>query len=416
MFCKTFFYKISLFLIAAFPLIQSDAQININCEKAASFLPQLEQKASHITTSDPELISLHYLFVKDMLEQMSQFETEYLPNLHYCEFIDFYATKRHYQKLHTQLLHLKDTLEVQRNRVDTIFFLKAVDELHHQDTALADYYIDRALEFNRLYTDALITKAKILFNAAEYDDCIERIHILYNEAPLKREHENELSDFTALFYDKLFTTGDSLVKIGHAADALPIFLTLETFCQDMPSSYCNDDYYRGIIRSKTGVYESYLKIAQVAWKKKNIAMAYTFLDYAQDYLSANEETLEPSREYLEFKEMLDQQREAMKTNDEEQAPTVPSVTPEASLSTDSVKISEIVPPEAIAYDTEKHNHYRQLFTDALYDYYVGDNAAAKTKLKTAIEMESCGCFPRDARVQIVYDKLTLKGRKQKKQK
>ena len=416
MFCKTIFYKIILLIFAAFTLIHADAQVTINCEKAASMLPAIQKKADNITTTDPELISLHYLFVLDLLEQLDQYETDYLPNLHYCEYIDFYETKHRFRRAQSQLLRLKDTLEVQRHRVDTLFYLQAIDELHHNDTTLADYYIDRALEFNRLNTDALITKARILFLRGEYDECIERIHILYNEAPLTEEHEHELSDFTAAFYDKLFTTGDSLVRIGLAADALPVFLTLETFCHDMPSTYCNDDYYRGIIRSKTGVYESYLKIAQVAWKKRNHEMAYTFLDYAQEYLESSEETLEPSQEYLQFKEMLEKERkndqvpahEDTPVSAEEHEVTVSSTSP------DTLTAPETVPTPT--YDADSHARYQKLLTDALYDCYLGDKTAARKKLKSALDLEACGCFPRDGRVQLVYDGLSSKGKKQKKQK
>ena len=188
MFCKTKFYKIVIFFIAAFPLLPVDAQVSIDCEKASSILPAIQKKADNITTTDPELISLHYLFVIDLLEQLSQFEAEYLPNLHYCDQIDFYETKHRFRRAQKQLLQLKDTLEIQRHRVDTIFYLQAIDELHHDDTAFADYYLDRALEFNRFNTDALIAKTKLLFYAGEYEECIERIHILYNEAPLTREH------------------------------------------------------------------------------------------------------------------------------------------------------------------------------------------------------------------------------------
>lgn len=418
MFCKTIFYKISILIFAAFPLLHADAQVSINCEKAASILPTLQKRADNITISDPELISLHYLFVNDMLEQLEDFENNYLPNLHYCETIDFYESKHRFRRVQKQLLELKDTLEIQRHRVDTLFYLQAIDELHHDDTTLADYYLDRALEFNRLNTDALIAKAKILFAYGEYEECIKQIHILYNEVPLTREHENELSDFTAVFYDKLFTTGDSLVRIGHAADALPVFLTLGTFCHDMPSTYCNDDYYRGIIRSKTGVYESYLKIAQVAWEKKNYGMAYTFLDYAQEYLDSSEETIEPSYEYLQFKEMLESKRAALHAENEEIAPApVNAEQEEASNDPDgAISAPETAPAPVIEYDAEQHARYQKLFTNALFDLYLGDKASAKKKLKAAIDMEACGCFPRDWRVQLVYDGLSAKGKKQKQQK
>ena len=415
MFCKTIFYKISILLVAAFPLLHADAQVSIDCEKAASILPAIQKKADNITTTDPELISLHYLFVLDLLEQLSQYEAEYLPNLHLCKDIDFYESKHRFRRAQTQLLWLKDTLEIQRHRVDTLFYLQAINELHHDDLPLADYYLDRALEFNRLNTDALIAKTKLLFAIGEYGECIERIHILYNEAPLTREHENELSDFTAIFYDKLFTTGDSLVKIGHAADALPVFLTLETFCHDMPSTYCNDDYYRGIIRSKTGVYESYLKIAQVAWEKKNPEMAYTFLDYAQDYLDANADMIEPSREYLQFKEVLENERKKQQAPEKEGTPSpaeAPANDVPAEVST-TLTAPESIPTPSVAYDAEQHARYQKLLTDALYDCYLGDKTAARKKLKAALDLEACGCFPRDGRVQLVYDGLSKKGKKQK---
>ncbi len=413
MFCKKAFYKIFLLIFAAFPLYSVDAQVNINCEKAASILPSIQKKADNITTSDPELISLHYLFVIDLLEQLSQYEIEYLPNLHYCEYIDFYEAKHRLRRAEEQLLRLKDTLEVQRHRVDTIFYLQAIDELHHDDTTLADYYLDRALEFNRLNTDALIAKTKLLFAAGEWDECIERIHILYNEAPLTRAQENELSDFTAAFYDKLFTTGDSLVRIGHAADALPVFITLETFCHDMPSTYCNDDYYRGIIRSKTGVYESYLKISQVAWEKNNYEIAYLFLDYAQEYLENSEETLEPSREYLRFKEMLEEERHKHQLAERED---IQFLTDNSTVAPAADTLTAPESASVAAYDADKHDRYQKLLTDALYDYYLGDKTAARKKLKTALDLEACGCFPKDGRVQIVYEKLSPKGKKQKKQK
>lgn len=414
MFCKKAFYKIILFVFAAFPPVIADAQVSIDCEKAASILPVIQKKADNITTTDPELISLHYLFVLDLLEQLDQYETEYMPNLHNCDQIDFYETKHRFRRAQKQLLQLKDTLAIKRHRVDTLFYLQAIDELHHDDIVLADHYLDRALEFNRLYTDALIAKTKLLFSTGEYEACIERIHILYNEASLTEEQEHALSDFTREFYDKLFSTGDSLVRIGHAADALPVFLTLETFCHDMPSTYRNDDYYRGIIRSKTGVYESYLKISQVAWGKKNYEMAYLFLDYAQDYLDTNAELIEPSQEYLQYKEMLEKERKNYQVPAHEDTPVSAEETEGtvSSASSDTLTAPETVP--APAYDADRHARYQKLLTDALYDCYLGDKTAARKKLKTALELEACGCFPRDGRVQLVYDGLS--GKKQKKQK
>ncbi|MBO4645841.1 MAG: hypothetical protein J5642_04935 [Bacteroidales bacterium] len=281
---------------------------NIRCDEAANILPKIDERAQKIDTQDPEVITLHYLFVLDLLDSIQKFRDDYLPNLHFCKEIDYYPTLHYCNILEKQLLDLKDTLDIQRRRVDTIFYEKAEFELHMTDTLLADYYLDRALQFNRLNTDALIQKSIILFNWKQYDECLKTVHLLYNEAPLKREHEMALADFTMVFYDKLYTTADSLVKIQHESEALTLFLTLESFCHDLPTAYCNDDYYHGIIRSRTGVYKSYLTIAKVAWERKNPQIAYKFLDYAREYRQNNEDEILIPEEFVKFIEEMNAQR------------------------------------------------------------------------------------------------------------
>ena len=144
---------------------------------------------------------------------------------------------------------------------------------------------------------------------------------------------------------------------------------------------------------------------------------YTFLDYAQDYLEANAELIEPSREYLQFKEMLEKERpeKPVQAKEEAVAP-VDAYTEVVSIHPDTLTAPETVPSPAAAYDAERHTRYQKLLTDALYDCYLGDTTAARKKLATALELEACGCFPRDGRVQLVYDQLSKKGKKQKKQK
>ncbi|HPT52331.1 MAG TPA: hypothetical protein PK740_03510 [Bacteroidales bacterium] len=385
------------------------AQNNIDCEKAANLLPDIQKKINKISTTNPELISLHYLLIQDIADDIKKFQTNYLPQLHNCPEIDFYQQKHYCDTLLHKATLLKDTLEVQRKRVDTIFYLFAVDELCLFDTNTANYYLDRAIQYNPLLTDALILKLKLLFIDNEYDKCIELIHVLYNDAPLKREHENQLSDFTDHFYDELFQLGDSLIHIGHAADALPVFETLENFCHDMPSAYCNDDYYRGIIRSKTGVYESYLTIAKVAYEKKNYEIAYKFLDYADSYLTENKDNIIESEEYLRFKEMLLECREKMNqidnyVPDEEPQKTAISPTiPKDDVTTDSAAFPTDAIPETSTSNTAKELEYNRLFIDALYYSLNEEYDKAFEILQKATELEKCNCFYPDPRVRLLYD-------------
>lgn len=277
----------------------------IDCDKASGFTQRIEEKSAHINTEDPEIISLHYIFVKEMLDSVKIFQDEFLPNLHFCPQIDFFATLHQIKALEYQLQEMKDRLEVQRRRVDTLFYLKAVEELAYQDTAFCEYYLDRSLQFNRTGADALILKLHIDYAHKEYDDCLATLRILYHDAPLNRTQENMLSDFNLKFYQELYETGDSLVKRGHEADALELFETLETFCHDLPSSYCNDDYYHGIISSKSGIYESYLTIAKVAWDRKHPDLAFKFLDYAKEYRLNNEDEVLIPEKFVKFIEEME---------------------------------------------------------------------------------------------------------------
>ena len=412
--CTSTCYKIAIAVLLAMVSFFAKAQSGIDCGKTAKFIPRIEQKIERISTTDPEVISLHYLFAKDLMDEIAAFRENAMPQLHLCPEIDFYATKKRLDTLEAYVSKLLDTLDIQRHRVDTIFYLMAVDEINLQDTTLADYYLDRSLQFNRLNTDALILKAKILFQKEEYDECIQEIHILYNEAPLNRAQENELSDFTALFYDHLFTTGDSLVKAGLGAEALPIFETLSTFCHDMPSSYCNDDYYHGIIRSKSGVYESYLVIAQVAWDKNNPEIAYKFIDYAQQYLAENPDEIEISKQYEDFVRILQANRWRYHLDDD----TPPSydtpepkvepevVTPETPQESNEQKQEVTMPeelPVAIVIDPEKQREYDLTLINALYEYINGNTKQAAAQLKIAIEMEQCNCLVRDDRAARLLD-------------
>lgn len=277
----------------------------IDCDKAEGFTQRIAEKTAHIDTEDPEIITLHHIFVKEMLDSVRIFQDEFLPNLHFCPQIDFFATLHQSKALEYQLRELNDRLEVQRRRVDTLFYLKAVDELAFHDTAMCEYYLDRSLQFNRVQADALIMRLQLDYAQKHFDECLATLRILYHDATLNREQENALSDFNLQFYQELYNTGDALVKSGREADALALFETLETFCHDLPSSYCNDDYYHGLIRSKSGIYESYLTIAKVAWERKHPELAFKFLDYAKEYRLTNEDEVLIPEHFVKFIEEME---------------------------------------------------------------------------------------------------------------
>ena len=247
-----------------------------------------ETRMDGLRDDDPEIVSLHYLFLQDVLKEMNKISEQLDVTLARSPKTDFYAVKSEFQRLSRKAERLNGRLSEAKAQVDNTFFRRAVEELSFRDTAQAMYNVERALQYNPLNPDAMLLKCKILLAQGQYQPCVDLIHKVYTETTLSDEQENAVSDFTLTLYDRLYTHGSVLVQNGRAAEALEVFLALEQFCNNMPSGYCNDDYYKGIVLSREGVYESYLSIAREAEKRGNHEMSRKFYQYAEEYLKKNE--------------------------------------------------------------------------------------------------------------------------------
>ena len=263
-------------------------QAQVVCDTIPGTFRNWEQRIEELNFEDPELISLHYLFLQDIRREINRFQENTLPYLHRCLDLDYYATKADFQKVLYKADRAEKVLSAQKGMVDQIFYHRAEEELAFRDTNNALYNLDRALQFNKYQPEALLLKAKLTLAQKSYQESVDLIHLLYTQAVLDDEMEMAVSDFTIELYEELYNVGDALVKNNHSAEALEVFLALEQFCTNMPSGYCNDDYYRGILRSREGVYESYLSIAREAERRHNYEMARKFYQYAEEYRKKGE--------------------------------------------------------------------------------------------------------------------------------
>ncbi|MEG1555944.1 MAG: hypothetical protein RR356_04380, partial [Bacteroidales bacterium] len=293
-FKQKFFFVIVL-LFSFCPL---KAQNDFDCDTLLSQFDDFELRLTKINSTDPDLIPLHFFFINEIYTEIEQYGTGFLftPEVIYqlknCTTISYHDIVIQYNDLAYKAKNLLVKLTDLKEKVDYLFYLKAQEALLFNHTEQVYYYLERTLQFNQHQPDALLLLAKMLFQDEKYKECIEIIHVLYNEATiLDRKHEMGISDFTILLYDKLYKTGDSLVKIEKSAEALEMFILLEQFCRNMPSNYCNDDYYHGIMRSKEGVYDSYITIAKVARERGNYDIERKFLEYAEQYKLENEQDL-----------------------------------------------------------------------------------------------------------------------------
>lgn len=259
------------------------SQAQLPCDSISATFRHWQERMNQLSSEDPEIISLHYLFLQDIRHEIDNFRGKTLPQLTSCLQTDYYETKSQFNKIVYKAEQLEQLLGQQKNRVDQIFYEQAVEELAFFDTSNALYNLDRALEFNKYQPQSLLLKAQLVLCQNQYQEAVDLIHILYTKAELDEALERDVSDFTLVLYEKLYSKGDELAKSGHSADALEIFLALEQFCSNMPSGYCNEDYYQGIIRSREGVYDSYIAIAKEAEKRHNTEMAKKFYRYAEEY-------------------------------------------------------------------------------------------------------------------------------------
>ena len=280
-----------IFIFSLFFISGLFAQEGYYCAGVSEKLENWKKRIEIIDISDPDKIPLHYLFVRDVVTELQQFYKEDLPQVVECKNLNFNEIISRYDKLLLQSRFLFDTLEKQKEVIDEIFYQSALEESHFKNWENCYYFVNRSLEYNPLNANSLLLKLELLYQDSIYAECLSHLERLYSKSQLTEEQEKKAMDFTAKFYDKLYSIGDSLVRIDKSAEALEIFQILEVFCLNMPSSYCNDDYYHGIIRSKTGVYESYLEIAKIARERKHYDIEVRFIQYAQEYADANHEVL-----------------------------------------------------------------------------------------------------------------------------
>ena len=446
------------------------AQVPTDCEQVGEFLTSTEKRIAKLNPHDPELIALHYLFMQDIQKELQQFAEQTISQLlTKCPNLPYYNTVSEYDRIaHIGRLKMDSLIRVY-DRIDSIFYEMAQRTYANRHNDSTSYFLQRALQYNKTNPDVLLMKCQLSFEEKKYSSCLNTLQMLYHDCQLTEEHENSVSDFNMLFYTTLYQNADSLMKIDLASDALLLFKTLETFCTNLPPQYCNDDYYHGILRSKKGVYESYLKIARVAKERGFSDLEMKFLDYAEAYRKENEENLSyvlDDNLVINKETTIYQPTVIIPSNNTPKSEVVKPVDPQIVLVENTptakveevnlpIKVEELKPqpttitkpptvaepaivetpvvdnakqPEVAATPPEpkapimtmpeleeeplspleielKEIEYFRLFFEAIDYCLKEDIKPAYKSIKKALELEECNCFSKDARVGILYQSL-----------
>ena len=396
---RNYLILLSLFINCQFFYAQQ-----IDCEKINSFLTEKETKIANLNLQNPDYIPLHFLIAKDIAKELTQFRKDVIPFFTSCDTITFGELINRFDALTNTLQIKSDSLSLLNKKVYLIFYELALNEYQFNSDDDADYYLQRSLQYNDTFPNAILLKLNKLLKKDRFEECLSLLNTLYYDTQMDREQEMQAIEFTDHYYGKLYFTADSLVKIDHAAEALELFEILEIFCLNLPSAYCNDDYFHGLLRSKSGIYESYLAIAKVAEKRGNSTISSHFYRYAQEYLETNsylrdyepkpEDTIGRNDFILEHADPL-QDKEIVVANSE-----TPKIVPELKGSAPEAQSVVLQPsPKELKekYDTMVLQALALCITESFSESYYMFLEAKK--------LEDCRCFKTDFRVELMITEL-----------
>ena len=380
----------------------------MNCDEIIFFLNQKETKITNLNLHDPDYIPLHYLVSLDIIKDLKRFSKEVIAHYTECNAITFSELINRYDTLHNSILQKHDSLVWLNKNVYFIFYEKALYEYQLNNEEDGTYFLNRSLQYNSIFPNAILLKLNKLLQQNRFKESLSLLNTLYYETEMDDEQEKQAIVFTDNFYDKLYKTGDSLLKKEHAAEALELFEVLEIFCQNLPTAYCNDDYYHGVLNSKTGIYDSYIAIANAAEKRDNPQIAARFYQYAQEYLDNNPylKSYEPRPEKTSLplvSEPPPTVYEPLPTVSEP-LPTVSELLPPVSASLPPVSAS--LPPVSAPSPKELKEKYDNMVLQALALCIKEDFSASYKMFLEAKRLEDCRCFTTDFRVDLMIRELS----------
>jgi hypothetical protein len=365
----------------------------IDCEKITSFLNEKEAQIAHLNLHDPDYIPLHYLLAKEIIKDLDKFKNEVIPHFSNCETIIFNELINKYDELKNNAQQKHNSLVELNKNVYLIFYEKALFEYQFNNETDGNYFLQRSLQYNEIFPNAILLKLNKLLDKNHFGDCLLLLNTLYYETELDHEQEKQAIEFTDKFYDILYKTGDSLVKLEHAAEALELFQILEAFCMNLPTAYCNDDYYHGLLRSKTGIYESYLAIVKAAEERGNLSIAALFRQYAQEYLDANPHLKEYEPKIATSVTNVTDATDAIDATIVHTIPFIPN----------TIILEENTTPNPSP--KELKIQYDKIVLDALALCIKEKFEESYNMFLKAKELEDCHCFKTDYRVDLMLQEL-----------
>ena len=137
-------------------VVRLRAQAQVPADSLPKMFQRWDTRLNELNYEDPEIVSLHYLFLQDILKEMDKTGKQLNTILARSTKIDFYATKQAFLRIHHKAERINDVFTLRKSLVDHEFYLRAVEEIAYRDTTSAMYHLERALQYNPHNPDAML--------------------------------------------------------------------------------------------------------------------------------------------------------------------------------------------------------------------------------------------------------------------
>ncbi|MFZ4399630.1 MAG: hypothetical protein ACOYO1_06330 [Bacteroidales bacterium] len=196
------------------------------------------------------------------------------------------AIYEYFTETTTQIAQLRVVLNQYISNLDFWYYKKAMEFLSKSDTINATDKLEKSLLINPFYIPALYQQVIIYLEKSQTEKAAKiaeftavNLYPVGNDWMLIRAMNEQINK-------QYKNRGEKMLAAEYCNESLEIFMQADTFCNYFKSADC-EYFKKGIIQSKYGLFNSYLRVADQAMDAHKYSIAESFVMKAKEYASIN---------------------------------------------------------------------------------------------------------------------------------
>jgi len=194
--------------------------------------------------------------------------------------IKYKQFKEQQTSLYTAVNHLMSS-------IDEVYFNKGYSYFLKNNYDKAVEYFERSVKANPLYVRSHYRLAEVYFIKGNIDKSAEIIIHIVQKLKIEKEIEENIRALAQQIMLEYVDRGRIKSVAEDFHNALIEYQKADEFCKKMPLIQCHNSIYTGIENAQTGLYKSYIVIANKAVENNKYELAAKFVYDARTYLNNN---------------------------------------------------------------------------------------------------------------------------------